>query len=74
MTIAMQIQPFEIFVLMVKLNFYDMFLITLFVICSGGFFSLKYEISDVSSLVQQLNSYQDPVMIEILTTEVRYAV
>ncbi|XP_076467401.1 dynein axonemal assembly factor 9-like [Babylonia areolata] len=36
---------------------------------SGGFFTLKYEVSDVSSMVHQLQSLQDPVSIEILTTE-----
>ena len=40
------------------------------VLCRGGFFTLKHEVSDISPLVHQLHSYQDPVTIEILTTEV----
>ncbi|KAK7110102.1 dynein axonemal assembly factor 9-like [Littorina saxatilis] len=35
----------------------------------GGFFTLKFDIADVSPLVHQLQSFQDPVTIEILTTE-----
>ncbi|KAK7476463.1 hypothetical protein BaRGS_00032298, partial [Batillaria attramentaria] len=35
----------------------------------GGFFTLKFDVSDISQAIHQLHSYQDPVTMEILTTE-----
>ncbi|KAL8584009.1 hypothetical protein ACOMHN_048616 [Nucella lapillus] len=35
----------------------------------GGFFTLKFEVSDISARVHELHSMQDPVTVEILATE-----
>ncbi|KAK3799058.1 hypothetical protein RRG08_051341 [Elysia crispata] len=36
---------------------------------SGGFFTMKFEVSDISSKVHRLHDTQDPVTVEILLTE-----